>query len=112
MFYSLNTDIQTLGNRYLAFNSGPNSGRKLTFSGSFNAIIAVIGTQTDAYGAFFVQGYGVGSARMHVATIQNAGTVTCTVVENEETVLIRNTTVVVWGYVLMLSGHLPTVLTP
>lgn len=106
---SLNTDIQTLGNRYSAFNSGPNSNRKLTFSGTFSAIVSVRGPQSDAFGAFFVQGYGVGSARIHIATIQAGPSVTCTVIENEESVFLRNTSVAVSGSVFMLSGTLPVI---
>ncbi len=106
---SLNTDIQTVGNRYTIFNSGPNSNRKLTFSGIFSAIVSVRGAQTDAFGAFFVQGYGIGSARIHVAAIQDSPSVTCTVIETEESIFLRNKTVAVSGSVFMLLGTLPVI---
>lgn len=105
----LNTDIQTVGNRYTIFNSGPNSNRKLTFSGIFSAIVSVRGAQTDAFGAFFVQGYGIGSARIHVAAIQDSPSVTCTVIETEESIFLRNKTVAVSGSVFMLLGTLPVI---
>ncbi len=106
---ALNTDIQTVGNRYTIFNSGPNSNRKLTFSGIFSAIVSVRGAQTDAFGAFFVQGYGIGSARIHVAAIQDSPSVTCTVIETEESIFLRNKTVAVSGSVFMLLGTLPVI---
>ena len=107
---SLNTDIQTLGDRYTAFNIGANSGRKLTFSSGFSAIVSANGYQSDAIGTFFVQGYGTGSARIHVATIQSSESVTCTILENEEAIFIRNKTQVpTWVYIFMLGGNLPAI---
>ena len=105
----LNTDIRTVGDRYTIFGSGPDSNRKLTFSGIFNAIVSVRGSQNDAFGAFFVQGYGIGSARIHIATIQAGPSVTCTVIETEESIFLRNRTVAVSGSVFMLLGTLPVI---
>ena len=107
---SLNTDIQTVGGKYTAFNIGANSGRKLTFSGGFSTIVSVNGAQTDAFGSFFVQGYGIGNARIHVATIQSSESVTCTIQENEEAIFIRNKSQVPnWIYIFMLGGNLPAI---
>ena len=107
---ALNTDIQTLGDRYTAFNIGANSGRKLTFSSGFSAIVSANGYQNDAIGTFFIQGYGTGSARIHVATIQSSESVTCTILENEEAIFIRNKTQVpTWIYIFMLGGNLPAI---
>ncbi len=107
---ALNTDIQTVGGKYTAFNIGANSGRKLTFSGGFSTIVSVNGDQTDAFGSFFVQGYGIGNARIHVATIQSSESVTCTIQENEEAIFIRNKSQVpTWIYIFMLGGNLPAI---
>ncbi len=95
----------------MSFYSGNNSGRKLKFNWIFSAIVCVIGTQADSYGAFLVQGYGIGSDRIHIAAIHAGSAITCTVVEGEEIVWIKNATVAVSGTVFMLQGALPEILT-
>ena len=103
----LNTD---LGGRYAVEPSGPNSRRKLLFSGGFSAIVSAVGLEVKSQGIFFVQGYGIFTAdcpRIHVATIHNGGDMECYAVEGEEAVFVRNRVSVCHIAVLMSYGALP-----
>ena len=104
----LNTD---LGGRYAVVTSGPNSRRKLVFSGGFSAIVSAVGLEVKSQGIFFVQGYGIVTGdcpRIHVATIYSGGDIECYTVEGEEAVYVRNKVSVCHIAVFMLYGVLPT----
>ena len=55
-----------------------------------------------------MQGYGIGSARIHFTKIQAGTSITCSVVEDRESIRISNSSAEVYISVFMLYGSLPT----
>lgn len=88
---SLKTDVDTLKAKFKLVQIGVNSFRYLNFTGIFSCIITVDGANGQSYGSFVVNGYGVGSLRMHVAKLQASSSVTCTILEDRETLHVVNT---------------------
>lgn len=43
---------------------------KVNLKGNTTVLVTTIGANTNAYGAWLVQGYGASNTRIHVATIQ------------------------------------------
>ena len=104
----LNTDLTNLGGKYTKFGIGNNSSLHINFSGNFSAIVSAIGNDGISYGVFFVQGYGIGSARIHLTKIQAGAAIACSVMEDRESIIITNSSVAVIISVFMLYGSLPT----
>lgn len=104
----LNTNLGSLDGKYATQETGSNSGRYINFTGKFSAIVSVIGMDGNSYGTFFVQGYGIGSARIHFIELQAGAYITCAVCEDRESVLIRNESSNATISVFMMYGDIPT----
>lgn len=108
----LNTGISTIGNRIINISVPVNSHRKLTFVGFFCAIISFIGQDAYSQGTFIAQGYGIyqiHAPRISIAKIQAESNVSCTPVEGEQAVQIKNSTANGHLVILMLEGALPQI---
>ena len=107
---SLNTDLGTLGARYLLHLVDEwNSGRKLSFAYTFSAIVMVSGDDAGSHGVFFIQGYGTGRDRIiNINTVNIGVNLECRLTA-EMDVYIRNATVPVGISAFMLLGKLPIV---
>lgn len=106
----LNTDLGTLGARYLLHLVDEwNSGRKLSFAYTFSAIVMVSGDDAGSHGVFFIQGYGTGRDRIvNINTVNIGVNLECRLTA-EMDVYIRNATVPVGISAFMLLGKLPIV---
>lgn len=118
---SLNTDIQVINKKYTyAYVNGTTGKRcKISFSGRFNAIVSVVGTNPQSLATFIVQGYGIyisGSAhRICVTRVTDADYATnvkCQPVNNEMAALIELSNSDAWVTVFMLLGELHNVTNP
>ena len=110
VFCLLNTDLGTLGARYLLHLVDEwNSGRKLSFAYTFSAIVMVSGDDAGSHGVFFIQGYGTGRDRIiNINTVNIGVNLECRLTA-EMDVYIRNATVPVGISAFMLLGKLPIV---
>lgn len=86
----LKTDVDTLKGKFVSQQIGVNSFRYLNFAGLFSCIITVDGANGQSYGTFIANGYGIGSLRIHVSKLQASSSVTCTILEDRETLHVVN----------------------
>lgn len=105
---NLKSDVNTLKGKFGSQQIGALSFRYLNFTGVFSCIITVDGVNGLSYGSFIANGYGKGSNRIHVSKLQAGSLVTCTILEDRETIYVSNQS----GSesiisVFMLHGDLP-----
>lgn len=86
-----------------------NAKLSLKFAGYFSAIVTFNGSNTLAYGTFLVQGYGAGSARIHITDLQGSGGARYQIDENEEKVIFSFSNYETpWKYsIFMVQGDRP-----
>ncbi len=101
--------------RIINFTLYSNKSVKLKFSsgGAFICLLLIQGAQANAYGAFVLQGYGIGGTRYRVGTIQKGDAISVSVDgEGESSFTVSNASAINISScrIVMFAGSPPEII--